>query len=847
MRHFENEYTKEISFPIGGIGTGSIGLGGTGRLMDWEIFNRPAKGSVNGYSHFAVRVTDKNGNIKAKALCGDMLKDYIGQYSKKNFTGYGFGVPQSSMAGFPHFEKWSFDSKFPFAFVNFASKDFPAKITLKAFNPFIPLDEDNSSIPAAFFEIEFENISDEELVFSGALSLNRSFSGTNTLIETAGAKGIFMQSDADADSIDYRDMTLLCLDENAQVQPYWYRGAWQDRIVTYWRELSQERTLLPRTYSEVKKGDCGTVLADLKIASGEKKSIRYIISWNTPNCINYWNPAKDENDKDVMWKNYYSTLWADSRASGEYAVKNWNSLEERSKAFSDALHSTDMDDVLLETAIANLSTLKSPTVLRLEDGSLWGWEGVHELAGSCPGSCTHVWNYAYAIPYLFPRLERSMRELDFKYNQFENGLMSFRLELPLGYRDGDPRPCLDGQMGAVIKTYREWKLSGDTDWLKGIWHSVKKALEYAWVDDGRFSWDVDRDGILEGRQHHTLDMELFGPSAWLEGFYIAALRAAAEMATALGYNDDAETYSDLARKGAEWTEKNLFNGQYYVQKVDLTDKSLPERFGVSEKYWNDETGEIKYQIGDGCAIDQLLAQWHSCICGLGDIFDKTNRKIALKNIYKNNYKRSMRDFANPWRVFVVNDEGGTIMCDYPDGANKPSVPLPYTEECMSGFEYALAGLMLAEGMEKEGKDIVRSVLDRYDGNKRNPYNEIECGSNYARGMASWSFIPILSGFECDAVNKTIGFAPRTDAESYKSFWSCGDAWGTVCFDKSGIILDIIEGEIELGKFNFKKLKTQGEVCSVSCDGSVALAELTDNSCVFESTVKLKKALVIKTK
>ena len=51
------DFTKEISFPLGGIGTGSVGISGSGRLIDWEIFNRPSKGSINSYSHFAIKAT----------------------------------------------------------------------------------------------------------------------------------------------------------------------------------------------------------------------------------------------------------------------------------------------------------------------------------------------------------------------------------------------------------------------------------------------------------------------------------------------------------------------------------------------------------------------------------------------------------------------------------------------------------------------------------------------------------------------------------------------------------------------------------------------------------------------
>ncbi len=54
--------TQEISFPLGGIGTGSIGLAGNARLIDWEIANLPNKGSVNGFSHFAIKA-EHDGKI----------------------------------------------------------------------------------------------------------------------------------------------------------------------------------------------------------------------------------------------------------------------------------------------------------------------------------------------------------------------------------------------------------------------------------------------------------------------------------------------------------------------------------------------------------------------------------------------------------------------------------------------------------------------------------------------------------------------------------------------------------------------------------------------------------------
>ena len=151
---YRNNKLKEISFPIGGIGTGSIGLAGNGALVDWEIFNRPNKGSRNGYSFFAVKAQFPDGKSIIKVLQGDHTKDLCGQYKNTpKQDGFGHGPDASTLAGLPHFKKVRFNGKFPIATITFQDDDFPATVELLAFNPFIPLDADNSSIPAAFFEI----------------------------------------------------------------------------------------------------------------------------------------------------------------------------------------------------------------------------------------------------------------------------------------------------------------------------------------------------------------------------------------------------------------------------------------------------------------------------------------------------------------------------------------------------------------------------------------------------------------------------------------------------------------------------------------------------------------------
>ena len=143
----------------------------------------------------------------------------------------------------------------------------------------------------------------------------------------------------------------------------------------------------------------------------------------------------------------------------------------------------------------------------------------------------------------------------------------------MGSGRSDFRPCADGHFGDVMKVYRDWKICGDTEWLRSLWPSIVSAIAFAWHPDNDDRWDPDKTGVLWGRQHHTLDMELFGPNAWLTGFYLGALKAAAEMADHLDEPELAAEYRDLFEKGKSWADAHLFNGEYYHQLIDLNDRT----------------------------------------------------------------------------------------------------------------------------------------------------------------------------------------------------------------------------------------------------------------------------------
>ncbi len=833
------EKTKNISFPIGGIGSGCIGLAGNGELNDWEIFNRPSKNTRNGYSHFAIKAT-RQGKTIVKVLHGDTNENLIGMHRDGSDTGFGTGPKKDSMAGFPHFRKVDFDADFPIAHLTYQDEDFPAVVRLCAFNPLIPHDEFNSSLPVGFFEWEIENTTQEDIEYAISFSVQNP---ADVSKNQALSSGCFLAcADKQKEELGYFDLTVLTDNADSVAQAYWYRGDWQDAITTFWNNFSQCERMQPRDYKETGKNDHASIVSYLTVPANGKRKTRFVLAWNAPMQYSYWWPCKDEAGQDRTWKNYYATQFENSTASAKYALENFDTLQQKTQRFADALHGSNLPDFVKDAVSANLSVLKSPTVWRLEDGSFWGWEGVFETTGSCEGSCQHVWNYAYALPFLFPSLERSMRENTIKYATYENGETAFRIQLPLGAPQRKYRACVDGQMGEVIKCYREWKISGDSKWLEDHADGIFKMLEYAWEETNEDAWDKDCDGVIDGRQHHTLDVELFGANSWLQGFYLLALDCASKMAEALGQSDRAEKYKGLYQKGRAWTNEHLFNGEYFGQKIDLADKTVIDKFVGGDYYWNDETQEIKYQIGEGCIIDQVLADWHASLLGVGEVFDTDKKRTALKSLYKYNYKPSMREVTNMWRNFALNDEAGTIICSYPDGKQKPMIPIPYCEETMTGFEYALGGLMISQGLVSEGENVVKAVRNRYNGENRNPFNEIECGNNYARSMASYALLPIYSGFSFDMTKNYLGFAPINKADG-RYFWSVGNAYGSVEFSGDRQTLFVFGKEIFLSSFG---LKDDCKIACVRVDGNEIPFKQTKNLLSFEKQA-IKESLVIERK
>jgi hypothetical protein len=285
-------------------------------------------------------------------------------------------------------------------------------------------------------------------------------------------------------------------------------------------------------------------------------------------------------------------------------------------------------------------------------------------------------------------------------------------------------------------------------------------------------------------------------------WYLGALRAMEEMAIHMSDHEMASRCKKLFMNGSRWVDENLFNGEYYYHQIIVPEKeTIPEEHLIgmgAENYGNPD-----YQLGKGCLVDQLVGQYVAHICDLGYLLDKDNVGMAHRSIMKYNYRDSLSDHFNCFRSYALGDEAALLMAAYP--VTRPKNPFPYFTEVMTGFEYSAAVGMLYENQIENGLKCIENIRDRYDGRKRSPFDEAECGHHYGRAMASWSAVLALTGFHYSGIQREITF----DNINGTYFWSNGYSYGTVQMSDleigKQVKLNVLNGTIEFSNVIIKNL------------------------------------------
>jgi non-lysosomal glucosylceramidase len=789
VKKYDQEHVYKIALPIGGIGTGTVSLGGRGNLQDWEIMNRPAKGynpgSGRNNSAFFTLYTETGGKKDLRLLEGPV-------------PFYQYEGPSGAIAtnhGLPRFNEVSFEAAYPFGEVNLKTAQIPVTVKIKAFNPLIPGDVSNSSIPVAVLDFELSNTSDREVTFTvcGSIqnfigedgSQGKAIDNKNRFKQEKGINGILMQSDGvDKNAEQWGNIALASPSEgNISYRTAWLPERWASSILDFWDDFLADGKLENRS-DEVSEKPMASLAVSNKLPPHGSKTIRFLLTWYFPNRI-AWS--------EVPLKNYYSTQYSDSWDVALKTNQVLPALENKTIEFVNALCSSDLPETVIEAALFNISTLRTQTCFRISDGNFFAWEGCDDKTGCCFGTCTHVWNYETATAFLFGDLAIIERNIEFGAAENAEGLMSFRVTLPLEEPQSFAKVAADGQMGCIIKLYRDWQLSGDINVLKTLYPKAKSALGYTWKTGG---WDGNQDGVMEGVQHNTMDVEYYGPNPQMTIWYLGALRAMEEMAIYMKDKEMASKCRKLFLSGSKWTDENLFNGEYYIHKIEVPDKeSIPKEQLVG--MGSADYGNPDYQLGEGCLVDQLVGQYLAHVCGLGYLVKKENVAKTLQSIMKYNYKSNLSDHFNDFRSFALGNEAALLMASYP--RSRPVNPFPYFTEVMTGFEYVAAIGMLYEGQTENGLKCISNIRSRYDGQKRSPFDEAECGHHYGRAMASWSAILALTGFHYSGVTKEMKFGNITG----KYFWSDGYAYGTVEISDAGsdklLTLNVLNGKLDISK------------------------------------------------
>ena len=771
---------KYIGMPVGGVCAGLLYLGGDGALWLWDIFNRNSMEKKVTYGGRTFGNRDGALYVEPMVPRSPLAQCFAIKYETGSVSG------RRTLDKNGNWAEITFQGSYPLATVNYRDPAVPVSVKLEAFSPFIPLNVDDSSLPATIMRYTVTNAGQspakvelagwmENIVLSKSTSPSE-VTRENQVIKGANYEGVLLTSQlhqVDGETKnpeilkenDYGTMALVLLDAGAGTSSAVASMPSGDPLTAAFANVSDTAGT---------DHPVGAVETAFTVGPGESTTVSFMVGWNFPNV----DPVI--NGKNVIHQ--YATRFVDAEAVARYVAENLSRLVADTMNWVETWNDSTLPHWFLKRTFSNTCNLATTTSYRFANGQFWSWEGIY----ACEGTCTHVWGYAQAMSRIFPELERALREktdYGFAFNP-KNGVINFR-----GTHGGF---AADGQAGIILRTYREHLMTVDDTFLKPLWPRVRRATE-------RLIQQVNDKGLLDGPQPNTLDTAWYGEVAWISGLYLAALRAAEEMAKVTGDSEFSGKCRQLFDKGYQSMAPELFNGEYFINKVDSRHLDA-------------------INSGTGCEIDQVMGQSWAWQVGLGRIFPQKETVSALKALWRYNFAPDAGHYHELMKVgrwYAMPGEAGLLVCTFPhtdwDFTNAsgkgPAWAALYFNECQSGYEYEVASNMIAEGLVQQGLAVVRAIHDRYAATKRNPYNEVECGDHYSRAMASYGSFITMCGFEYRGPDGYMAFAPRLTPEKFKAAFTSAQGWGSYDqeFRDSGLVANV---SVKWGQLALKTLAVQ---------------------------------------
>jgi len=576
----------------------------------------------------------------------------------------------------------------------------------------------------------------------------------------------------------FGDMAISVLDGKATASANWTAAH------AFLAELAADNVDASdqRTYPADQMGG-GSLVTRLHLAPGQTRTATFLISWYFPNLYNKERGCPG-------WVGHIYNNWYKSSAEvATYVAHQFERLYQQTKLFHDTHFDTTIPYWLANRITMPVSALACDNVKIWKSGRLYGYEGV----SFCLGTCGHVYNFVAVIARLFPQLERSVRlqqDLALAFDP-DSGRINFR-----GADGTNPKHdwayASDAQSGYVLKLYREHLMSPDRDFLDEVWPKVKRIIGYMIFHDGACR-GLPPNGVIEDLQTFW-DPMWFGPNPYNNTLYLAALRAAEEMARLQNEPDLADRYHRLFQTGRQWMTQHMWNGQYYVHlypngfigagSTRATGVVTPQLDQSNAKGFIDAFNSHMphYYVGGACDAQQLFGQNWAHQLGLGYILPPEHCAQAAASIFRYNWTPDISlvyDLYAPHnRTLAAPGEAAMVNGSWPKKERQPFENIHDKEDIWTGLEYQAACDMINEGHLQQALIMLRAIHDRYDGKKRNPWNEIEGAEHYSRAMHVWNVLLTLSGYTHDGPAGKIGFAPKLKPESFKSFFSAAQGWGS---------------------------------------------------------------------
>ncbi|MDN5205637.1 GH116 family glycosyl-hydrolase [Fulvivirgaceae bacterium BMA10] len=773
----KDDELKYVGMPVGGIACGQLYLGGDGRLWLWHIFRiqyhrnpdsqlltKMEQGGHYAYPDNVFKREDRSVEQGVAIRVKQGGKEVIKKLNNEGFKDI------------------SFRGEYPICKIDYKSDDLPVDVRLEAFSPFIPGELEKSSNPCTTFNYKIKNSSSRPIEVSLASWLENAVNPFETdnelgkrtvqLVSKKNRKTILFASESSGksglpkleDQHGYGSLSWSLYNPSEKSQHALNIG-YLDQVKDIFetiensdREVSKKSSLNQKMLS--------AILETVTLEPGEEKEVTFVLGWYFPylNQKDWGEVLKIEGIDDL--KLHYFNRFKSANDVASYICDNFEELADGTRLWNQTWYDSSLPYWLLDRTFITLNCIASNTLVRFSNGRFWGWEGVE----CCPGTCTHVWQYAQALAHFFPEVERNFREVTdlSELGLNHNGALRHRAE-------NNEEVAHDGHCGTIMRIYREHRMSSDDSFLRRHYPNIKKMVQFIIKEDR------NRDGLLEGKQTNTLDAAWFGPMGWISSLYLGALLAGKEMAIEMVDTPFAKECDQLLKLGRKNIVKQLYNGEYFIHKPD---KNYPKAINSN----------------DGCHIDQVLGQSFAHNIGIIErVIPEKETVSALKSIWKYNfapdafdYQLKHKEIKGP-RIYATQGEAATIMCTWPKGGDDKAVPgmdqRPdnptvwsgpgiYFDEAMNGFEYQVASHMIWEGLVEKGLATARAVHDRYTAKKRNPFNEIECSDHYSRSMASYGVYLAACGLEYHGPKGYLAFDPKLQKENFKAAFTTANGWGS---------------------------------------------------------------------